>query len=818
MRRLVCALLLVGFVSGASAAEFKIAKPVWLKGREKERNLNVGFQAVLAVQPGSKVSPGSRPILRVAASTEYRAFLNGRFLGQGPARGPHGFFRVDEWELPPEVAGSGAANCVAIEVAGYNVNSYAWLDQPSFLQAEVVADGKVLASTGDTQARVGGVWVGSVFTAHVLGERVQKVQRYSFQRPFTEVYRLRPGYDGWRVQQQQATDGGEELVVQPVVKLLERGAPYPRFDCRPAVWDVSGGRLEPGQKVEHLWKDRSLTGIGPKLGGYLEADLEVIPSIELQAIATTGLEKVDRPMAADAKLALGESSCHIVDCGTNLTGFIGLNLACAKPTKLYATFDEVLRNGDVDFKRLGCVNAIELQLEPGEYRFESFEPYTLRYLKLMVVEGECSASGLYLRELANPDVNAATFAAADPRLNRLFEAGRETFRQNAVDIFMDCPSRERAGWLCDSFFTSRVAYDLAGNAAVEKNFVENFALPKAFPHLPEGMLPMCYPSDHNDGVFIPNWAMWFVVELDEYLARTGDKQLVEALRPRVLKLFEYFKPFENSDGLLEKLQSWVFVEWSAANNFVQDVNYPSNMLYAGALAAAGRMYDLPQLTVQAEKIRATIRKQAFDGKFFIDNAMRKDGKLEVTKNHTETCQYYAFFFDVATPDADAELWRTLVEQFGPKRKDTKAFPGVPPSNSFIGNMLRMEMLSRYGRSQQILNESIDYLLYMAEGTGTLWENVHPGASCNHGFASHAVHTLYRDILGVRRIDLAGHVVQLRFAQLELPWCEGRLPTPDGFVSVRWWKDGGKLRYRADVPSGYRVELEPVAGVEAVRVP
>ena len=29
------------------------------------------------------------------------------------------------------------------------------------------------------------------------------------------------------------------------------------------------------------------------------------------------------------------------------------------------------------------------------------------------------------------------------------------------------------------------------------------------------MLPMCYPSDHNDGVFIPNWAMWFVVQLKD---------------------------------------------------------------------------------------------------------------------------------------------------------------------------------------------------------------------------------------------------------------------------------------------------------------
>ena len=55
---------------------------------------------------------------------------------------------------------------------------------------------------------------------------------------------------------------------------------------------------------------------------------------------------------------------------------------------------------------------------------------------------------------------------------------------------------------------------------------------------------------------------------------------------KVLKLLNYLKGFENDTGLLEKLPSWVFVEWSAANSFVQDVNFPSNMLYARALAAA----------------------------------------------------------------------------------------------------------------------------------------------------------------------------------------------------------------------------------------
>ncbi len=201
----------------------------------------------------------------------------------------------------------------------------------------------------------------------------------------------------------------------------------------------------------------------------------------------------------------------------------------------------------------------------------------------------------------NPDAARATFAASDQRFNRIFEAARETFRQNATDVFMDCPSRERAGWLCDSFFTARVAADLCGDTSVEKNFLENFQRPEKFEHLPDGMIPMCYPSDHYNGQFIPNWAMWFVVQLEEFAARGGDRATIDALRPKVLKLLDYLGGFENSDGLLEKLPSWVFVEWSEANKFVQDVNYPSNMLYAAVLAAAGRIYNKPALLDQAAR-------------------------------------------------------------------------------------------------------------------------------------------------------------------------------------------------------------------------
>ncbi|MCC6822344.1 MAG: hypothetical protein IT579_16560, partial [Verrucomicrobia subdivision 3 bacterium] len=153
----------------AEAPAFAAAHPIWPEGRALEKNLTVGFRATFGAPPTGKV------VLRATGSTLYRVWLNGQFLAHGPARGPHGFYRVDEIDLTERLVPG--TNLVAIEVAGYNANSYYLLDQPSFLQAEIVAEGKVLAATGGE---------GAAFQAIPLKERLQKVQRFSFQRPFIE--------------------------------------------------------------------------------------------------------------------------------------------------------------------------------------------------------------------------------------------------------------------------------------------------------------------------------------------------------------------------------------------------------------------------------------------------------------------------------------------------------------------------------------------------------------------------------------------------------------------------------------------------------
>ena len=344
---------------------------------------------------------------------------------------------------------------------------------------------------------------------------------------------------------------------------------------------------------------------------------------------------------------------------------------------------------------------------------------------------------------------------AQKQLREIAAAAVRTYRQNALDLFMDCPSRERAGWLCDSFFTARTEYMLTGQCAVEKAFLENFLLAEQFACLPDGMLPMCYPADHYDGNFIPNWAMWFLLELDEYIRRSGDCTFAERAKPRVYGLIQYFASFENEYGLLEKLEKWVFVEWSRANDpdVVQDINFPTNMLYARMLQIAGALYSDPVLLEKSQKLHETIRQRSFNGSFFTDNERRTEQGLVNPGNITEVCQYYAFFMGTADKQTYPELWQMLVRDFGPHRA-ADCYPDVAAANAFIGDYLRLELLYLDGQTEKLLQDLKEYFTPMAERTGTLWEHNQPSASCCHGFAAHVLYWLAK-IYGTEKTQYAG---------------------------------------------------------------
>ena len=667
---------------------------VWPESKRGQKNVTLAFSYKKAEK---------EDILRLAAGDFYRVFLNGEFISFGPSRTAAGYCRLREIKIEQD-------GVIVVEVAEYDTACYSNDKYPPFFAAELYRGGKLVASSSD-------------FSCAYLNDRAQKVDRYSYQRNYIEVYK----------------------------KSGERDELY------------KGNCLYPIEKTEKVDFSVSLLGSGEDTASYKPYDFAFI-SEKLSELSELTPSKLWWSDCADQGKAEGFlSKEYEFDFASFIkgksavrktymlnaahTGFIKASFTAEKDGFAILVFDEYVpseSNPEISFQRTQCNDYIVVELKKGKRNFLSFEPYELKYLCVYLSDG-VTVSALELIALENGEISAK-FTSSDKELNAIFEAAVNTFGQNALDIFMDCPGRERAGWLCDSFFTARAEAVLCGKSDIEKRFLENY-LVGSWREIPEKMLPMCFPSELYEKVFIPNWAMWFVAELEDFSVRTGDFDLTEALKKKVYAVFEYFKNFENEYGLLEDLESWIFVEWSVANDasHVCGVNIPSNMMYAKALDCAARLYNDESLALKASKVREAIVELGFDGKVFRDNLVRKNGKLVLTDNYSETCQYYAIFCGMSQGE---EFEKFLLEKYGDE--DAANLPEA--SNMLTGHCLRLMWLLERGYRKQFITEAKRVFLDMAQRTGTLWENDKPTASCNHGFTSVFVAFAAEGLLGYKGYD------------------------------------------------------------------
>lgn len=772
----VCAAAVCAILTCSGADAFKSARPVWLKGEERALNSFCALRGSFACPTGAEV------VVRVTAAYDYRVKLNGRFVGFGPVRGPQGVFRIDEWR-PAACAGE---NVLEIESAGYNCGSYYFLDQAAFVQAEVLVDGAPVVATGE----------GGTFRPYDAG-RIRKVPRYSGQRTFI---------DAWRVGTvRQPTIG--ELREQPMRRYEARPMDYPDFALNRSFRPIRKERLvrDPERKVVRapfIEGDAS-----SRSQRFAPEELEANPYYELQTF------RHERLSGDLARLSSGESATYEGD--RNAAGFLGVRVRTDGPCRLVLAWDEILaEDGTLDFKRLDSAAVAEWRIDSaGTHELETFEPSAAKYVDVIVLEGRATVGSVWVRTYVSPLADRTSFRASDPALERIFNAARESYRANAVDGFTDCPTRERAYWTGDTFFTARAAAWLSGDGSVERTFLANFLLADGFDWSQydskgvdmTGAIPALYPGSVRWNSFIPTYMIWTVLQLGEYAERYGDRSLVRQAQSSVLGIVRFLRKFRNAEGLLERLPGWVFVEWSKANQLVQDVNYPSNMMYARMLDVCAKLYARPDLADEAASVRREILRQSWTGEWFCDNAVRQaDGSLKLSGECTETCQYCAFFFGLLAPEDRPDLWRRLLDEFGPDRVRRGLHRRIWPANFIFGTCERLELLSRAGRSGQILAETRDWFLTMADRTGTLWEHLDARASCCHGFASIASEYLFRDVLGIRQVDRAAKTVCVDpAADLPLEWCEGTLPLSRGeMASVKWRKVGGRLAVEVQLPAGW----------------
>ena len=681
----------------------KIKSAVWAEGQKNQMNRAFAFVLDLGKKQMGEIC--------LSAASCYKVIADGKLMGFGPNRTAHGYARAAVYPFN--------AQYITVEVQSHFVPNFCWVKREPFFACVLKTES-------------GKEYFAEDFNCFALSDRVQKVRRYSFQRGFCETY--------INEKDRTALYFCKPQNAFPRVKTEKAELPHllPSETLDRALSEIfaekviDSGYCKTSPEIA-VYVDRTETLIGTVIEGFKRG--------EWQDFSTDEISRITYLSGAKS----GDYAYETLDFSRIVTGIVEVEIIAGNAGEVFFAFDEILSDEKLKTIRPfrgGTANVFKWTVKKaGVYNLSAFEPYAFRYANVITSAGV--KANVKVRAYENPEAGKMLFECDDKKIEQIMEAARHTFAHNAVDLLTDCPSRERAGWRSDSFFSSVAERVFTGDNKVERAFLQNYILADKSGH-PKGMIPRCYPADYyeEDG-FIPNWSLWYILEIYKYFTQYGYDETVEKSRANVEGILNYFVNFENEFGVLEDLKGWIFVEWSAANNsdHINGINVPSNACYYASLLAAAKVYGIKGLKEKAEKVKDYLLKNAYVDGFFVDNLIRNEkGDIIPTENYTETCQYYMFFFKCADKYTHKELFDKMLNEYG--KSDSSVSGGNPvkkqltPSNMIYGVYMRLELLMREQKRVELLNECVRYFYDMTQKTGTLWENNTASASCDHGFASY----------------------------------------------------------------------------------
>ena len=772
---------------------FQEARPVWGKNLQNKYNQFLGFYRKLEISSEQTVK------FAIGARSYYRLYINGEIVANGPARTAKNYCRIDE--ISKKLVGTVH---IAVEVTAISkLNNYCndcTLEPGLFVMEITDEQGKVLAATGD-----------AFWSYTELKSRRELVETMSHSRGILEWYDFNEKSFDWRCG--NIEDAKIPAKLEEEVTFLERRSLYPTYqpilmgallevnDMVPTEEGGAGFVLNLARTVNESWYE-----ILPKENCFLEQLRK-----EKETIFTgTYKQSCENNGNSIYTINPGQNAVSFLwEREQSEIGFIDFDVTAEKPCVIdIINSDHRHINGTLKSNSY----VTRYCLEPGKYHLTTLEPKLTRYIKMIFrTKGVVTVSKPQLLDDSYPENYKGYFECSDGELNMIYQAARRTLRLSTLDIFMDCPQRERGGWLCDSQFSAHGTYQMFGDLGVEKDFIENFMLTD--PDVVwKSFFPEVYPGSKTEksDSGLQNWSFWLLTELYEYYNRSGDREFVEKCRNRVSRFVEGLLSLRGESGLLENLYNQ-FLDWSLSNRSfsLYPISIPNNCLAVYLLEKMADLYEIPKWEKAAKEMRAIIEQMDTGIGLFAgggDAAVYKDGNLERTDCPTESgaaLEIWSGFHE------DDEVYmRKFLYTMG-TCPTYCADPNVGKSNLFIGLMIRFDVLARMGKIDQLVKEWKDlYLPEIKLGSGTLFENYNGFSGC-HGFNGATGALMTNKVLGLGQPKVGEKIVEINPHPGTLRWASGRASCEDGDFFLRWSADYDNhiLDMMLQIPKGWNYTLK-----------
>jgi alpha-L-rhamnosidase len=499
---------------------------------------------------------------------------------------------------------------------------------------------------------------------------------------------------------------------------------------------------------------------------------------------------------------------HVFDLRENIAGLCRMQVKGESGTTFTIKHGELLKKngrlepGNIDVyyrpQKPGEIFQTDIFILRGSGEEEVFTPqftyHGFQYIEVVsdrpVKLSAKNLTGLFM----HTDVpQTGTFSCSNTLLNKIWEAGNQSYLSNLHSIPTDCPQREKNGWTADAHASIDLALlNFDGIAFYEKwmnDFIDN--------QRENGGISGIIPSS---GWGYGNWpgpvwdAALFIIP-DALYNYYGDTRCIENLYPTMLRYLDYLKEMEKDGILTNGIGDWVSYRAQTPTDYTSTVYYCYDYLLMARFASL--LQKDPKIYLE----KANLLKDTINSRFF-------NPETNLYANGTQTAQALALYIGIVPEDRTQQVADNLQKT-------------VAENNHFLdfgllGSRTVLQMLSRYGYVEDAYKMAIKTDApswgYWIEKQGystfpetwLLSPEFHD-ASLNHIFLGAGIGTWMYNVLaginydeekpGFERIIIKPYYVS------DLTWVKGQYKSVRGIVSSEWKRKGNEIELTVSIPSG-----------------
>ncbi|MEY9962740.1 alpha-L-rhamnosidase [Streptacidiphilus sp. MAP12-16] len=538
-------------------------------------------------------------------------------------------------------------------------------------------------------------------------------------------------------------------------------------------------------------------GAHPSVGYSAVTQLQADTTSPTRIVRTLAPAKETRP-------ATGE---RVYDFGQNITGWVTVTAAQPAGTTVDIKKGEILDSaGQVSTTNISF-SASDPPRQTDHYTFsgsgtETYAPHFaysgFRYAELTGLPD--SAEVTVTAQVVHTDVaTTGQFSSSSPLLDTIQNAGAQTQLNDLQSIPLDCPTREKHGWLgdaADSDLEAMSNYDM-------QSFYSKWLGDVVTSLNPDGSIPSVAPANGGQGSWAtdPAWGTAYPQIIWDTYTQYGSTQPVTANYQHVKAWVDYLGTISDADHVIVNAPTswgddWVSTVSTPHDFFQTGFYYLDAELLAKMADVVGHSSDAQRYRALADQIAAGFTKRYFHA----DTGVFGTG--------TQLSYAMPLVLGLVPAGHQQATVDNLVQDI--TAHDDHLTTG------FVGTTFVFQALGRYGRDDVALAlaERTDYPSFgymMGQGPGTIWEKwVNSSApdgtsSKDHiGLGGSIGQWFYQQLAGIqpgstgsgyRSLTLAPGVVG------DLTSASGQQQTVRGTVVSSWQRAGTTLTYHAVVPVG-----------------